>query len=81
MGGPMSAAAPPQSTVGPAYVPLSQLATVETVMGPPMIKSEMGQLTGWVYVDTQGRDIGGYVDDAKAVVAREVKLPRGFQNS
>ena len=78
MGSPMSAAAPSQSAVGKAYVPLSQLATVETVMGPPMIKSEMGQLTGWIYVDTLGRDIGGYVDDAKAVVAREVKLPPGF---
>jgi Cu(I)/Ag(I) efflux system membrane protein CusA/SilA len=42
-----------------------------------MIKSEMGQLTGWVYVDIEGRDIGSYVDDAKAAVAREVTLPSG----
>lgn len=43
-----------------------------------MIKSEMGSLTGWVYVDLEGRDIGGYVDDAKAAVLREVKLPAGY---
>jgi copper/silver efflux system protein len=62
----------------PAFVPLGQLARIETVMGPPMIKSEMGQLTGWVYVDIEGRDVGGYVDEAKAVVARAVTLPPGY---
>jgi Cu(I)/Ag(I) efflux system membrane protein CusA/SilA len=61
-----------------AWVPLSTLARIETVMGPPMIKSEMGSLTGWVYVDLEGRDVGGYVDDAKAAVEREVKLPAGY---
>ncbi|HWA70733.1 MAG TPA: CusA/CzcA family heavy metal efflux RND transporter [Polyangiaceae bacterium] len=61
-----------------AFVPLGQLARVETVMGPPMIKSEMGQLTGWVYVDVQGSDLGGYVESAKAAVAREVKIPSGY---
>ena len=61
-----------------AYVPLGQLAAVETVMGPPMIKSEMGQLTGWTYVDIEGRDVGGYVNDAKAAVAQKVKLPPGY---
>jgi len=61
-----------------AYVPLGQLATIETVMGAPMIKSEMGQLTGWTYVDIEGRDVGGYVNDAKASVAKAVKLPPGY---
>ncbi|MBI2394872.1 MAG: efflux RND transporter permease subunit [Deltaproteobacteria bacterium] len=69
-----SAASPMQ----PAYVPLGQLAKVETVMGPPMIKSEMGSLAGFIYVDLEGRDVGGWVDDAKASVAREVKLPPGY---
>ena len=65
-------------SAGPAFVPLGQLASIETVMGPPMIKSEMGSLTGWVYVDIAGRDVGGYVDDAKAAVARSVQLPPGY---
>jgi Cu(I)/Ag(I) efflux system membrane protein CusA/SilA len=62
---------------GPA-VPLGQLATIQPVMGAPMIKSEMGRLVGWVYVDIQGRDVGGYVDDAKAAVAEKVTPPTGY---
>lgn len=61
-----------------AFVPLGDLARIETVMGPPMIKSEMGSLTGWVYVDIAGRDVGSYVDAAKAAVAKAVKLPSGY---
>ncbi|HEU5072560.1 MAG TPA: efflux RND transporter permease subunit, partial [Polyangiaceae bacterium] len=62
----------------PAFVPLGQLARIQTVMGPPMIKSEMGQLTGWVYVDIEGSDVGGYVETAKAAVSSTVKLPPGY---
>ena len=61
-----------------AAVPLGQLAKIETVMGPPMIKSEMGQLTGWIYVDIATDDVGGYVAEAKQRVEREVKLPPGY---
>ena len=59
-------------------IPLGQLGRIEAAMGPPMIKSEAGSLTGWVYVDVVGRDIGGYVTDAKAAVARSMKLPPGY---
>ncbi len=62
---------------GPA-VPLGQLADIEAVLGPPMIKSELGRLAGWIYIDTQGRDVGGYVDEAKAAVAAKVTLPPGY---
>jgi Cu(I)/Ag(I) efflux system membrane protein CusA/SilA len=62
----------------PAYLPLGQLARIETVMGPPMIKSEMGSLTGWIYIDIEGRDVGGYVDDAKAAVAKQFRPPPGY---
>ncbi len=60
------------------HVPLGQLGKIEAVMGPPMIKDEMGSLTGWVYVDIEGRDIGGYVKDAKKAVAESLKLPTGY---
>jgi Cu(I)/Ag(I) efflux system membrane protein CusA/SilA len=45
-----------------------------------MIRDEAGMLVGYVYVDMDAsrRDIGGYVDDAKRAVAREVKLPAGY---
>ena len=82
MPGGMSASPMPggagSETARAAFVPLGQLARIETVMGPPMIKSELGQLTGWVYVDLGDRDVGGYVDDAKAAVQNAVKLPPGY---
>jgi Cu(I)/Ag(I) efflux system membrane protein CusA/SilA len=67
------------STMDGAQVPLAQLGRFQAVMGPPMIKSEAGSLVGWVYVDVEGRDIGGYVTDAKAEVARSVELPTGYR--
>lgn len=63
---------------GVRQVPLGLLGTIEAVKGPPMIKNEMGSLTGWVYVDVEGRDIGGYVNEAKKIAARELKLPQGY---
>ena len=61
-----------------AFVPLGQLAKIEAVMGPPMIKSELGSINGWVYVDIDTSDVGGYVDAAKKMVAQDVKLPPGY---
>lgn len=61
-----------------AQIPLGQLGRIEAVMGPPMIKSEGGSLTGWVYVDITASDIGSYVDAAKAAVARELTLKPGY---
>ncbi len=39
--------------------------------GPPMVRSENARLTGWVFVDIAGRDIGGYVADAQNGHRRE----------
>jgi copper/silver efflux system protein len=47
--------------------------------GAPMIKNEQGFLAGFVYVDTAGVDLGTYVQNAQAAVAREVSLPAGYQ--
>jgi Cu(I)/Ag(I) efflux system membrane protein CusA/SilA len=80
MGGERGAAAraPGSPAASAAFVPLGQLANIEPVMGPPMIKSEMGQITGWTYVDIDSSDVGGYVKTAKARVDREVKVPQGY---
>jgi Cu(I)/Ag(I) efflux system membrane protein CusA/SilA len=61
-----------------AQVPLAQVADIRTVTGPSMIRNENGLLVGYVYVDITGRDVGGYVDDAKRAVAAAVKLPSGY---
>ena len=59
-------------------IPLGQLAELRLTSGPAMIRDEDGQLSGYVYVDMTGRDIGGYVEEAKKKVAEQVKLPAGY---
>ena len=63
---------------GGAQVPLGQVAKISLTEGPAMIRDEDGQLAGYVYVDTGTRDLGGYVERAKAAVAKAVKLPAGY---
>jgi copper/silver efflux system protein len=59
-------------------VPLAQLADIKVVRGPTSIKSEEGLLSAYVYVDYSGRDMGGYVNEAKKSVA-SVKIPEGYR--
>ena len=57
---------------------LGSIATVAITDGPPMIKSENARPNGWIYVDIRGRDLGGYVADAKQAVAEQASLPAGY---
>jgi copper/silver efflux system protein len=59
-------------------VPLGLLASVNTVEGPTMISSENGLLRGTVLLNVRGRDVGGFVEEAKQAVARQVQLPEGY---
>ena len=68
----------PSSAGGVVQVPIAELAEIKLVNGPAMIRDENGMLAGYVFVDVAGRDIGGYVEEAKKVVAENVKLPTGF---
>ncbi|HSP15654.1 MAG TPA: efflux RND transporter permease subunit [Thermoanaerobaculia bacterium] len=67
-------------TMGGAQIPLGQLASIKLVEGPSMIRDENGKLSGYVFVDvdTEKRDIGGYVEDAKRAVDAQLKLPTGY---
>lgn len=60
------------------HIPLAELASIEFVEGPSMLKSENARLTGWVFVDIADRDIGSYVAQAQALVAETVTLPAGY---
>ena len=75
-GGPMGAPSPVGG--GEAFVPLGQIATIRQVAGPMVVRTEGAQPTAWVYVDVVGRDIGGYVADAKRQVESAVTLPPGY---
>ncbi|MBI4227427.1 MAG: efflux RND transporter permease subunit, partial [Candidatus Omnitrophica bacterium] len=59
-------------------IPLAQLADLNLVSGPAMIRNENGLLAGYVYVDVAGRDLGRYVTEAKQVVAQSLTLPQGY---
>ena len=60
-----------------AQVPLSALAKLTVTDGPPMLRSENARLSGWIYVDIRGRDLGSVVADAQRAVGEQVKLPPG----
>ncbi len=62
-------------------ITLGTVATIELQDGPPMLKSENGRLSGWVYVDVRGRDLASVVQDLRAAVARDVQLPPGVSLS
>ncbi len=66
------------STRDGAQIPLSELADIAFVDGPPMIRSENARLTGWVFVDVADRDIASFVSEARSNVAENVTLPAGY---
>ncbi|WP_153163675.1 efflux RND transporter permease subunit [Zoogloea sp. 1C4] len=65
-------------TMNGAMLPLGQLAKVVIAKGTPGIRTENALLSAYIYVDIRGRDIGGYVADAKKAVADQVKFPPGY---
>jgi len=66
------------SLPGGGAVPLGEIAKVQLTRGATSIRTENGQLTTYIYVDINGRDLGGYVADAQKAVAATVKLPPGY---
>src|SRR5581483_7765866 len=59
-------------------IPLKDIAEIGVAMGPSMITSENGLLRGTVLMNVRGRDVGGFVDEAKAAIARQVQMPTGY---
>lgn len=60
------------------FIPLEQVAEVEIIQGPSMIRDENGFLTGYVYVDISKKDNGGYVREAKKIIEEKIKIPEGY---
>ncbi len=59
-------------------IPLGQVASVKRVLGPSEIVSENGRLRAFVQANVQGRDLGGFVREARERVAREISLEEGM---
>ncbi len=74
--GAMSASASSESRM--MQIPLAQLADITMTTGPAMIRDEDAQLAGYVFIDVTGRDVGGYVEEAKQVIAEKLHLPAGY---
>ena len=66
------------ATMGGAMVPLGQIARIHVTLGPPSIRTENAQPVAYIYVDLQGRDLGGYVEEAARKVAQQVKMLPGY---
>ncbi|MFA6901344.1 MAG: CusA/CzcA family heavy metal efflux RND transporter [Desulfurivibrionaceae bacterium] len=77
-GGMSSVQPAPPPTGELLQIPLGALADIQIVKGPPMIKSEAGLLASYVYIDFSGRDVGGFVDEAKQRVG-SLKIPEGYR--
>jgi len=58
-------------------LPLGQLAIIRSVSGPSMIASENGLLVVTVLLNVRGRDVGGFVEEARRVIAQKIALPAG----
>jgi Cu(I)/Ag(I) efflux system membrane protein CusA/SilA len=62
-----------------AQIPLGQIADLVITQGPPSITDEAGALAGLVSVAVNGRDLRGYVQDARRAVQDRVTLPPGYR--
>ena len=60
-------------------IPLAQVADIGFAPGAPMIRSENGSLNDLVSIDVRGRDIGGYIAEARRIVADRVQIPPGYR--
>ncbi|MDB9787083.1 CusA/CzcA family heavy metal efflux RND transporter, partial [Bacteriovoracaceae bacterium] len=60
------------------HIPLDQLAKIEIVTGPASIQSENGMLRSLVLLNVQGRDLIGFVDEAKLLIEKNIDLPKGY---
>ena len=61
-----------------AQVPITQMADIRIVKGPPAIKSENARNNAWIYVDLAGIDVGTYVKKAQQVIGDKIKMPPGY---
>jgi copper/silver efflux system protein len=64
-----------------AQIRLGDVAAIGISDGPPMLKSENGRLSGWVYIDLHGRDLSSAVREMQEAVAKQVSLPPRYSIS
>ncbi|HLJ90562.1 MAG TPA: CusA/CzcA family heavy metal efflux RND transporter [Candidatus Angelobacter sp.] len=65
-------------TPGGAQIPIEQVAKISFSRGPAMVRDEDGALTGYVYINLNTKDYGGFVDQASDLLKQKLKLPAGY---
>ncbi|WP_321359613.1 CusA/CzcA family heavy metal efflux RND transporter [Pseudomonas extremaustralis] len=60
------------------FIALSQVASLDLVLGPNQVSRENGKRLVIVSANVRGRDIGSFVDEAEAAIAAQVKVPAGY---
>ncbi len=60
------------------HIPLEQLADIKIVTGPAAIQSENGLLRSLVLLNISGRDLIGFVEEAKSHINKKIELPKGY---
>lgn len=60
------------------FIALSQVASLDLVLGPNQISRENGKRLVIVSANVRGRDIGSFVEEAEAAIATQVKVPAGY---
>lgn len=71
----------PVVTPAGTQVALGELASIEITDGPAMIRTENTRPASFVFVDIEGSDLAGWVDDARRLIAESVDLPGGYSIS
>jgi Cu(I)/Ag(I) efflux system membrane protein CusA/SilA len=66
------------ATPSGAQIPIEQVANLSYSRGPSMIRDEDGQLTGYVYIDLNTTDYGGFVQQASSALQQKLRLPAGY---
>jgi Cu(I)/Ag(I) efflux system membrane protein CusA/SilA len=66
------------ATPSGAQIPIDEVAKISFSRGPAMIRDEDGALTGYVYIDLNTKDYGGFVNRAESVLRQKLSLPAGY---
>lgn len=60
------------------HIALGDVANIFIEDGPPGIKSENARINGWVYIEINNDDVGGYVEKAQQLLQQQLSMPKGY---
>src|SRR5436309_3588453 len=69
------------ATPSVAQIPISEVAKISFSRGPAMIRDEDGQLTGYVYIDLNKRDYGGFVNHSSNLLRQQLTVPACYSHT